>query len=176
MKLSVHDIQQCDLRAGQSVWLSGTLITARDAAHRRLFTCLEQNTPLPVDLRGAVVYYAGPTPAPPGHVIGSVGPTTAGRMDVYTPRLLEAGVAAMVGKGGRRRPVVEAMKRCGATYFCAIGGAGALIADCVKAVEILAFPELGCEAMRALTVVDLPLVVGIDRYGVALGELIMEAE
>lgn len=153
------------LRAGERVLLSGEVLTARDAAHRRLCQMMEAGQPLPVELKGACIYYAGPTPAPPGHVIGSVGPTTSGRMDRYTPRFLAAGLAAMIGKGPRNKEVLEALRENGAVYFGFIGGAGALAAACVKSCEILAFEDLGSEAIRRLTVEELPLTVLADSVG-----------
>ena len=154
-----------ELHAGDTVRLTGTLYTARDAAHKRLIALLDQGLPLPADLHDAVIYYAGPTPAHDELVIGSCGPTTSGRMDVFAPRLIEYGLVGMIGKGDRKPPVVEAMKRFGAIYFAAIGGAGAVIADCVKSLEVIAFEELGCESMKRLEVVDFPAIVAIDSYG-----------
>jgi fumarate hydratase subunit beta len=153
------------LRAGDSVLLSGTILTGRDAAHARLCALLEAGKPLPVDLRGQAIYYAGPCPPKPGAVIGSCGPTTSGRMDGYTPRLLAEGLLCMIGKGQRSAAVIEAMRASGAVYLAATGGAGALIADRVKAVRILAFEDLGAEAIRELTAEDLPLIVAIDSQG-----------
>lgn len=153
------------LEAGEEVLLSGTLYTARDQAHQRLAAMLERGEPLPFDLRGAAIYYVGPTPPPPGHVIGSAGPTTSGRMDPFTPALLDHGLRAMVGKGPRSAAVVEAIRRNGAVYFIAYGGCGALYARCVRTCELVAFPELGTEAIRRLEVVDMPVLVGIDATG-----------
>ena len=153
------------LRAGERVLLSGPVYTARDAAHRRLCDLLDKNKPLPFDLGGACIYYAGPTPTPPGGVIGSCGPTTSGRMDVYTPRLLSRGLSAMIGKGERDEAVCRAMTAHGAVYFCAIGGAGALAAGCVTACEEIAFPDLGCESIKRLELRSFPLIVAVDSAG-----------
>lgn len=153
------------LRAGELLLVSGPLYTARDAAHARLIGLDAKGEPLPIPLDGETIYYAGPCPAPPGAVIGSAGPTTSGRMDRYTPRLLELGLRAMIGKGLRSPAVVAAMKRYGAVYLGATGGAGALIAGCITASEVIAYPELGAEAIRRLEVVDLPVVVLIDSQG-----------
>ena len=154
-----------ELRAGDRVSLSGPVYTARDAAHKRLFELLDAGEELPIDIRGAVLYYAGPTPAPPGRPIGSCGPTTSSRMDAFTPRLLELGLAAMIGKGERSREVNEAIKRCGAVYFCALGGAGALISRQVVSAREVAFPDLGCESVKELILDGLPLTVGTDSLG-----------
>ncbi len=154
------------LRAGDRVLLSGVIWTARDAAHKKLIALLDEGKALPVELKGQAIYFAGPCPAPPGFPIGSVGPTTSGRMDAYSPRLIaECGLAAMIGKGGRSPAVVEAMKKHGAVYFAATGGAGALIALAVRSCEAAAFPELGPEAIYRLEVEELPLVVAIDAKG-----------
>lgn len=153
------------LRAGQRVLLSGVVYTARDAAHKRLMELLDRGEPPPFPLEGAAIYYAGPTPAPAGLPIGSCGPTTSGRMDPYTPRLLDLGVKCMIGKGGRGPEVVQAMVRNGAVYLCAIGGAGALAARCVESAQVLAFEDLGCESVKRLTLRDFPLIVGIDSLG-----------
>lgn len=153
------------LRAGQRVLLSGTVYTARDAAHKRIVRLLEQGEEPPFPLRGAAVYYAGPTPAPEGLPIGSCGPTTSGRMDPYAPRLLDLGLKCMIGKGKRSRAVVEAMERNGAVYLCAVGGAGALAAQCVASAEVIAFEDLGCESVKRLTIKDFPLIVAIDSVG-----------
>jgi fumarate hydratase subunit beta len=153
------------LSAGDRVCLSGIIYTARDAAHKRLVELLDEGKPLPFPMEDACVYYAGPTPAPPGQVIGSVGPTTSYRMDAYTPRLIAAGLRGMIGKGGRSSAVVEAMRQVGAVYFAAIGGAGALLASRVKECEIIAFDDLGTEAIRRLRVEDFPVTVAIDSRG-----------
>lgn len=155
----------CSLRAGDQLLLSGQLYTARDAAHARLIEFDAQGAELPIKLAGETIYYTGPCPAPPGAVIGSAGPTTSGRMDRYTPRLLELGLRTMIGKGARDEQVIAAIKRHGAVYLGATGGAGALIAGCIVKAEIVAFPELGAEAIRRLTVRDMPVVVLIDAEG-----------
>ncbi len=153
------------LRAGDSVLLSGTVLTGRDAAHKRLCALLDEGRPLPISLQDQAIYYVGPCPPLPGDVIGSCGPTTSGRMDAYAPRLMDLGLAAMIGKGFRKPSVVESIRRNGAVYFAATGGAGALIARCVKAARVLAFEDLGTEAIRELTVEDLPLIVAVDSLG-----------
>lgn len=153
------------LRAGDSVLLTGTIYTARDAAHKRLCERLEKGEPLPIDLLDAVIYYVGPTPARPGDAIGSAGPTTSYRMDAYTPRLLDAGLRGMIGKGARSAAVVEAMVRNGAVYFAAIGGAAALMAQSVCKAELVAYEDLGAEAIRRLTVENFPLTVAVDAAG-----------
>ena len=157
-------------RAGDRVLLSGTVYTARDAAHGRLMTMLDNGSPLPFDLMNAVIYYAGATPAPDGYAIGSCGPTTSGRMDAFTPRLYDLGVCATVGKGVRDQAVVDAIVRNGAVYLCAIGGAGALAAQSIVACDVIAFEDLGCEAIRRLEIRDFPLVVGVDSIGGSLFE------
>ena len=153
------------LRAGDIVSLSGTIYTGRDAAHKRLVNTLKKGDPMPIDLTGQLIYYAGPCPAKPGHPIGSVGPTTSAKMDPYTPLLLEYGLRGMIGKGPRAKQVVEAMKQYGAVYFAAVGGAGALIAECVKSAEIVLYEDLGPEAIYKLGIEDLVCVVAIDTYG-----------
>jgi fumarate hydratase subunit beta len=154
------------LRAGDAVRLSGVIYTARDAAHRRLAALLDAGEALPVSLDGAVLYYVGPTPAAPGHPIGAAGPTTAGRMDAYAPRLIATcGLRGMIGKGQRSPEVVRACAEDGAVYFGAIGGLGALLGQCVLAAEVAAWPELGPEAIYRLQVRDLPLVVVNDTLG-----------
>ncbi|MBR3786152.1 MAG: Fe-S-containing hydro-lyase [Firmicutes bacterium] len=154
-----------DLHAGDNVLISGVIYTGRDAAHKRLCELLDQGKELPVDLKDAVIYYVGPAPAKPGQVIGSAGPTTSYRMDAYAPALLDLGLKGMIGKGKRSAEVVEAMKRNGAVYFGAIGGCGALLAKCIKKAEVVAYEDLGAEAIRRLEVEDLPVVVIIDRWG-----------
>ena len=153
------------LRAGDMCLLTGELYTARDAAHKRLCALLEAGQPLPFDIRGAVIYFVGPTPAKPGQAIGSAGPTTSYRMDAYSPALLRQGLTGMIGKGKRGPEVVAAMQECGAVYFGAIGGAGALLSSCVKQAEIIAYEDLGAEAIRRLVVEDLPVTVIIDSQG-----------
>jgi len=153
------------LRAGDQVLITGTLLTARDAAHQRLVAALERGDPLPIDLRGQVIYYVGPAPARPGMVIGSAGPTTGGRMDPYTPALLRAGLRGMIGKGSRSPAVRQAIVQYGAVYFGAIGGAGALLARRISAAKVVAYEDLGPEAIYELSVVDFPVIVVNDRYG-----------
>ena len=153
------------LRAGDAVTLSGEIYTARDAAHARLCALLDAGETLPFKLRGATIYYAGPAPAAPERVIGSVGPTTSYRMDAYAPRLIRLGQLGMIGKGERSADVAAAMRECGAVYFAAAGGAGALLSECVKAAEPVAFPELGAEAILRLTVEDFPCIVAVDCHG-----------
>jgi len=153
------------LKAGDQVVLSGVIYTARDAAHRRLIDALEGGKELPFDLSGQTIYYMGPSPAKPGQVIGSAGPTTSGRMDVYTPRLLQAGLKGMIGKGSRSEAVKEALKQYRAVYFAAVGGAGALIGKSIKKAEVIAYEDLGAEAIRRLEVKELPLIVVNDTHG-----------
>lgn len=153
------------LRAGDIVKISGTIYTARDAAHKRMIGMLEEGESLPFDIKDQIIYYVGPCPAKPGEVIGSAGPTTSGRVDAYTPKLIELGLRGMIGKGLRDNAVVEAMKKYGAVYFGAIGGAGALIAKTIVHEEIIAFPDLGTEALRKLTVKEFPVTVIIDSLG-----------
>ena len=153
------------LRAGDSVLLSGEVYTARDAAHMRMMDCLKNGEPLPFDLEGQVIYYAGPTPTPPGRPVGSIGPTTSTRMDAATPTLLARGLRGMIGKGLRSREVVDAMRKHGAVYFAAVGGAAALMARCVTACEVIAWDDLGPESVKRLTLRDLPLIVAIDAAG-----------
>ncbi len=154
------------LHAGDMVHISGQLITARDAAHRRLMECLDQGLPLPVDLAGQALYYVGPTPAPPGRAIGSAGPTTSGRMDSYTPRLLAAtGLRALIGKGPRSMAVVDALGAHDCVYLAATGGAAALLAECITSATVISYPDLGPEAIHLLTVKDFPTVVAIDCHG-----------
>ena len=155
-----------DLHAGDTVKLCGVIYTARDAAHKRLVAALDANEPLPIELENATVYFAGPCPAPPGKPIGSAGPTTSGRMDAYSPRLIkECSLRGMIGKGERNQAVIDAMQEHHAIYFAATGGAGALIARSIIAAEVVAFDDLGPEAIRKLTVKDFPVIVAIDDKG-----------
>lgn len=166
LKIPVKDPEVVKkLKAGEEVLLTGRMYTARDAAHKRLFELLEKGEPLPIDLKGAAVYYVGPSPARPGNVIGSAGPTTSGRVDPYTPRLLEQGLKIMVGKGKRNDAVKEAIKKHGAAYLAATGGAAALLADRIKAAKVVAYEDLGPEAIRELEVEDFPAVVVNDAAG-----------
>ena len=159
------------LKAGDTVLLSGTIYTARDAAHARLIELIDKGESLPIPIKDAIIYYVGPTPARPGQVIGSAGPTTSYRMDAYAPRLMELGLRGMLGKGKRSPAVVDAMKKHGAVYFGAIGGAAALLAKCIVASEVVCYEDLGAEAIRKLTVKDLPATVVIDSRGESLFEL-----
>ena len=153
------------LRAGDKVLLTGTVYTARDAAHKRFEALLDKGEPLPVDINNAVIYYAGPTPAPEGKPIGSCGPTTSGRMDKFAPRLLDNGLCGMIGKGERNQAVRDAVVRNGAVYFCATGGAGALAASCIKSCEVVAFDDLGCESVKRLYLEKFPVTVADDCCG-----------
>ncbi len=153
------------LRAGDRVYLTGTVYTSRDAGHKRMCESLAKGESLPFDPTDATIYYVGPTPAKPGQVIGSAGPTTSGRMDAYAPTLMAAGVRGMIGKGARLPEVVDAMKTHGCVYFGAIGGAGALLAKCIKHAELISYEDLGAEALRKLYVEDMPLFVIIDSEG-----------
>lgn len=159
------------LKAGDSILLSGIIYTARDAAHGRLINLLDEEKDLPLNISGEIIYYVGPTPEKPGEVIGSAGPTTSYRMDSYAPRLLDLGLKGMIGKGARSEEVITAIKRNNAIYFGAIGGAGALISKCIKSSEVIAYDDLGAEAIRKLEVKDMPLVVIIDTEGNNLYEI-----
>lgn len=159
------------LRAGDNVLLSGVIYVARDAAHQRIVAAMENAEPLPFDLSGQTIYYMGPSPAKPGRVIGAAGPTTSGRMDGYAPKLIAAGLKGMIGKGMRSQAVKDAIKEHGAVYFAAIGGAGALLSKQIKKVDLVAYEELGAEAIRRLEVVDFPVTVVNDIYG---GDLYLE--
>ena len=153
------------LKAGDTVLLSGVVYTARDAAHKRLMELLDAGEPLPFPLEGSAIYYVGPTPERPGQVIGSAGPTTSGRMDAYSPRLLDLGQSIMIGKGARNQAVKDAVVRNGAVYLAALGGAGALMAASVRSLEVICWEDLGCEAVRRLEVKDFPLTVILDAHG-----------
>ena len=153
------------LHAGDSVLISGDLLTGRDAAHKRFFELLEQGKPLPVDLNGQGIYYGGPAPAKPGHAVGPAGPTSSYRMDAYTPALLDLGMKGMIGKGARSPEVVEAIQRNHAVYFAAIGGAAALIARSIKEESLLCYEDLGTEAVRRYRVEDFPAIVVVDCHG-----------
>lgn len=159
------------LKAGDIVSISGVVYTARDAAHKKMITLLNEGKSLPFNVENQVIYYVGPCPARPGEVIGSAGPTTSGRMDAYAPELIKLGLKGMIGKGLRCKNVIDSMKKYGAVYFGAIGGAAALIAQTIVKEEIIAFPELGAEAVRKLTVKDFPAVVVIDSNGNDLYEI-----
>ena len=153
------------LKAGDACLITGVIYTARDAAHKRLCELVAQNKPLPMDMENAIIYFVGPTPAKPGQVIGSAGPTTAYRMDAYSPMLIGIGQTGMIGKGKRSPEVIEAMKKHGAVYFGATGGCGALLSKCIKKSEIVAYEDLGAEAIRRLEVEDFPVTVIIDSEG-----------
>lgn len=163
LPLSAQDVRS--LQAGDEVLLTGTLYTARDAAHKRICELLAAGSPLPFELEGATLYFVGPTPAQPGRPVGSAGPTTSTRMDAFSPTLIAHGLRGMVGKGDRSPAVVEAMKAHGCVYFAATGGAGALIARCIKSSEVVAWEDLGTEAVRRMEVEDFPVVVAIDCEG-----------
>ena len=154
-----------ELKAGDKVLLSGIVYTARDAAHKRIFDLIANDADLPFEISGAAVYYAGPTPTPEGLAIGSCGPTTSSRMDVFSPALLDMGLACMIGKGQRNKEVCDAIIRNNAVYLCAIGGAGALASKCIKSCEVIAFEDLGCESVKKLEFQDFPLIVAIDCFG-----------
>ena len=171
LPLSERDI--ADLKAGDNVVLNGMLYVARDAAHKRIVEALEKGQKPPFAIKGQTIYYMGPTPAKPGHVIGSAGPTSSYRMDIYTLPLLEAGLKGMIGKGQRAQPVLDAMKKYKAVYFAAIGGAGALISKSIKKTEIIAYEELGAEAVLRLEVANFPVTVINDIYG---GDLYREGK
>lgn len=156
------------LKCGDRVLLSGTVYTARDAAHKRIVSLMQNGEKLPFELKDASVYYAGPTPAPEGLPIGSCGPTTSSRMDPYVPLLLDKGLVCMIGKGPRNSEVCEAVKRNKAVYLCAIGGAGALAAQCISSCEVIAFEDLGCESVKRLEFNNFPLIVAIDCSGGSL--------
>ena len=153
------------LKAGDYVYLTGTIYTARDAAHKRMDEALDRGESLPFDIKGSIIYYMGPSPAREGRTIGSAGPTTASRMDKYTPRLLDLGMGAMIGKGKRSKDVMDAIVRDGAVYFAAVGGAGAILSKCILSSEIVAYEDLGTEAVRRLTIQDFPVVVVMDTLG-----------
>ena len=153
------------LNAGDRVILSGTIYTARDAAHKRIFGLLDEGTPLPFALEDAIIYYAGPTPAQQGMAVGACGPTTASRMNAFAPRLLDLGLGAIIGKGEMSAEVAEALIRNKACFFAAVGGAGALIAKCIQKAEVIAFDDLGCESIKRMTISELPLTVALDCHG-----------
>jgi fumarate hydratase subunit beta len=159
------------LKAGDEVLVTGTIYTSRDAGHKRMCETLAKGEPLPFNPENATIYYVGPTPAKPGQVIGSAGPTTSGRMDAYAPTMMSVGARGMIGKGARLPEVVEAMKKYSGVYFGAIGGAGALLARCIKKCELVAYEDLGAEALRELYIEDMPLVVIIDSEGNNLYEI-----
>ena len=161
----LSDADVASLKAGDRVRISGVLYTARDAAHARLFPLVEQGKPLPIEVRGQIIYYTGPSPARPGAVVGSIGPTTGGRMDKFTPALLELGLKGTIGKGARSQAVKDALRRHTAVYFGAIGGAGAILSQFVKTLEVVAYEDLGTEAIRRLEVEGFPAIVVNDCHG-----------
>lgn len=160
-----------NLHIGDQMWISGELICARDPTHKRLVEQLEKGEDLPIDIHGRIIYYAGPAPTRPGHIIGPIGPTTSGRLDPFTAPLLKHGLKGMIGKGYRSPQVRDAIMQYGAVYFIAVGGAAALIARCVRSFEVIAYPDLGCEALFKLIVEDLPVIVAMDTYGEDLYEV-----
>lgn len=170
--MSKEDVKK--LSAGDYVYISGTIYTARDAAHKRMYEALEQSRPLPIDMAGNIIYYMGPSPAREGRPIGSAGPTTASRMDKYAPDLLDLGLTGMIGKGKRSDAVKKAIVRNGAVYFAAIGGAGALLSKAIMKSEVIAYDDLGTEAIRKLEVEDFPVIVVIDSDGNDLYETAIE--
>ena len=164
------------LHAGDYVYITGTMYTARDAAHKRMYEILQKGGELPVDWKDQVIYYMGPSPAREGRPIGSAGPTTASRMDKYAPQLLDLGLGAMVGKGKRSQAVIDAIVRNGSVYFAAVGGAGALLSKCITSAEVVAYDDLGTEAIRKLTVENFPAIVVIDSEGNNLYETAIKVE
>lgn len=156
---------QDKLCASDRVILSGTIYTARDAAHKRMFALLDEGKPLPFELKDAIIYYAGPTPAQQGMAVGACGPTTASRMNAFAPRLLDLGLGAIIGKGEMSQEVAEALIRNKTCFFAAVGGAGALIAKCIQSAEVIAFDDLGCESIKRMTISELPLTVALDCHG-----------
>ncbi len=167
LRVNTRDIAEVapTLKAGQRILLSGTVYTSRDAAHKRIKELLDKGEPIPYPLENASIYYAGPTPTPPGMAIGSCGPTTSSRMDKFAPEFMDRGLKCMIGKGKRSDEVIEAIKRNKGVYLCAIGGAGALAARCIKSCEVIAFEDLGCESVKKLEFEDFPLIVAIDCNG-----------
>lgn len=166
-KVSAEELKSrsSEFKCGDKILLSGTVYTARDAAHKRFAKIIEDGGELPIPLKNAVIYYAGPTPAPEGKPIGSCGPTTSSRMDRFAPKLLDLGLGGMIGKGERSKDVADAIVRNKAIYLCAIGGAGALACNCIKSCEVVAFDDLGCESVKKLYVEDFPLIVANDCFG-----------
>lgn len=161
----LHDKEIETLKSGDVVFISGVIYTGRDAAHKRMVEMLERGEDMPFDFKGQVIYYAGPSPSPPGCVIGSIGPTTSSRMDSYTPILMEKGLKVMIGKGRREGQVIESIVKHKGVYFAAIGGAAALMSKCVKESQVIAFEDLGTEAIRKLKVEKLPVIVVVDSKG-----------
>jgi len=173
VSLPLTDETLKDLKAGDNILLTGVMYVGRDAAHKRLVEALDQGKPLPFDIKGQTIYFMGPSPAKPGKPIGSAGPTTSSRMDAYSPRLIAEGLKGMIGKGMRSQAVKDAMKKYKAVYLAAIGGAGALIAKSIKKSEVIAYEELGAEAIRRLEIEDFPVTVVNDIYG---GDLYQEGK
>lgn len=165
-----------ELKAGDYVYITGTIYTARDAAHKRMYETLEKGEVLPIELNGNVIYYMGPSPAREGRPIGSAGPTTSSRMDKYAPKMLDLGLKGMIGKGKRSEEVREAIVRNGCVYFAAVGGAGALLSKSIKKSEVIAYDDLGTEAIRKLEVEDFPAIVVIDSEGNNLYEMVLQSE
>lgn len=163
--LPITDEDIKDLKAGDSVLLTGSILTGRDAAHKRLYELIEQDKPLPVDIKGELIYYVGPAPAKPGYAVGPAGPTSSYRMDKYAPSLLDLGLKGMIGKGARNQDVIDSIVKNKCVYFVAIGGAAALIAKSIKSEEMLCYEDLGTEAIRRYTVEDFPCIVAIDSEG-----------
>lgn len=174
IKAPIDKKDAAGLRAGDYVYITGTVYTARDAAHKRMYDILAEGGDLPIDLAGQVIYYMGPSPAREGRVIGSAGPTTASRMDKYTPKLLDLGLGGMIGKGKRSKEVIDAIIRNQSVYFAAVGGAGALLSKCIQESEVVAYDDLGTEAIRRLTVKNFPVIVVIDCEGNNLYETAIE--
>ena len=174
LTLPLSENERTSLRAGDYVFLTGTIYTARDAAHKRMQECINAGEKLPFDVNGQTIYYMGPSPERPGQVIGSAGPTTASRMDKYAPTLLNLGLKGMIGKGKRTQEVQDAVVKNQALYFVAVGGAGALISKCIQSSEMIAYEDLGAEAIRRLEVKDLPVVVILDTKGNNLYETAVE--
>ena len=165
IKAPISDEVAKELRAGDYVYITGTIYTARDAAHKRMWEALEKGEQLPIEMNNNIIYYMGPSPAREGRPIGSAGPTTASRMDKYAPQLLDLGLGAMIGKGKRNQAVIDAIVRNGSVYFAAVGGAGALLSKCITSSEVVAYDDLGTEAIRKLTVENFPVIVVIDKDG-----------
>lgn len=163
-----------ELNSGDYVYITGTIYSARDAAHKRIYETLQNNEEIPIELNNTIIYYLGPTPAKENQVIGSAGPTTSSRMDKYTPILLDLGLKGMIGKGRRNKEVIDAMKRNGAVYFAAVGGAGALLSKCIIGSKVIAYDDLGTEAIRELQVKDFPVIVVIDKDGNNLYDTALE--
>lgn len=164
-----------DLKAGDYIYITGTIYTARDAAHKRMYDSMGEGKTIPIDLKDNIIYYLGPTPEREGQVIGSAGPTTSSRMDKYTPLLLDNGLKGMIGKGKRSKEVIESMVKNKAVYFAAVGGAGALLSKKIKASKVIAYDDLGTEAIRELYVEDFPVIVVIDSTGNNLYEIVMQS-